>query len=412
MVKKFLSNGLLLLLVNLLVKPYWLFGVDRLVQNRLPVEYGLYFALFNFTFLFNLLLDFGVANYNSRTLAQHPKELKKNLSTVIPLKVVLFLVYLAITIVLAIATDYSDKALYLIGLLCFNQGLSSLLSYLRSNLVGLQLFRTDSLISGLDKVLMILLCLPLLYGSLELSIELFVFAQGLAYLGSAILVAAIVLMKSGRISINLNFSSWIQLLKKTYPYALLGILMSVYIRVDAVMLERMLPNGQLEAGVYAEGYRLLDALVSFLAMLAALLLPMFSRQLKSKENFLPLRRIAAFSGILTACFISILCWMWSSEIVEFLYPGKNPYNVEVFEMVMWSLIPMAGIFIYGTFLTAAGDLWYLNIIAAIAVVLNITLNSKLIPDLQAYGSAFATLITQIFVFGAHYIMCIKKYWRT
>jgi Na+-driven multidrug efflux pump len=103
--------------------------------------------------------------------------------------------------------------------------------------------------------------------------------------------------------------------------------------------------------------------------------------------------------------------MWSPEIVELLYPGRSPYHVEVFEMIMWSLIPLAGIFIYGTFLTAAGDLKYLNTIALFAVVLNIILNANLIPDLKAYGSALATLITQVFVFVAHYSLCLKKYWR-
>ena len=56
MQKKFLTNLGFLLLVNLLIKPFYILGIDAEVQNAASGgEYGLYFALFNFTFLFNIL---------------------------------------------------------------------------------------------------------------------------------------------------------------------------------------------------------------------------------------------------------------------------------------------------------------------------------------------------------------------
>lgn len=57
MQKKFVSSLLLLLFLNLLVKPLWIFGIDLTVQNRVGAEqYGLYAAIFSFTFVFNLSL--------------------------------------------------------------------------------------------------------------------------------------------------------------------------------------------------------------------------------------------------------------------------------------------------------------------------------------------------------------------
>ena len=55
---KFLSNLAFLLFLNLLVKPFWIFGIDRAVQNEVGAEvYGSYFALFNFAFILNVFLD-------------------------------------------------------------------------------------------------------------------------------------------------------------------------------------------------------------------------------------------------------------------------------------------------------------------------------------------------------------------
>ena len=69
MQKKFLRNLVLLVFLNLLVKPFWILGVDRQVQNVVgPEEYGLYFTIFNFSFLFYIFLDLGITNFNNRNI--------------------------------------------------------------------------------------------------------------------------------------------------------------------------------------------------------------------------------------------------------------------------------------------------------------------------------------------------------
>jgi hypothetical protein len=46
MQKKFLSNLALILVLNLLIKPFAIFGIDATIQNRIGAqEYGLYFSL-------------------------------------------------------------------------------------------------------------------------------------------------------------------------------------------------------------------------------------------------------------------------------------------------------------------------------------------------------------------------------
>ena len=59
MQKQFLSNLIITILLNLLVKPVALFAIDASVQNRVgEAEYGLYFTLLNLTVIFNIFLDF------------------------------------------------------------------------------------------------------------------------------------------------------------------------------------------------------------------------------------------------------------------------------------------------------------------------------------------------------------------
>ena len=84
MSRPFLNNVGFLLLINLLIKPIFIFGIDLVVQNRVgPAAYGSYFALFNFAFLFNVLLDFGINNFNQRLVARDPKRVAKWLPNII-----------------------------------------------------------------------------------------------------------------------------------------------------------------------------------------------------------------------------------------------------------------------------------------------------------------------------------------
>ena len=79
--KKSLLSGLFwILTANLIVKPFWLLGIEVGVQNAVGAEmYGFYFGIFNITYIFNILLDLGITNFNTRNIAQHPQLIGKHL---------------------------------------------------------------------------------------------------------------------------------------------------------------------------------------------------------------------------------------------------------------------------------------------------------------------------------------------
>ena len=98
MQKKFITNLALLLLLNLLVKPFYILGIDAEVLKRVeettPGRYGEYFALIGFTFILNIFLDLGVINYNTRNIAQNKQLLQKHFAGIITLRGVLSIGYM------------------------------------------------------------------------------------------------------------------------------------------------------------------------------------------------------------------------------------------------------------------------------------------------------------------------------
>ncbi len=412
MKRKFVTNLILLLLLNLLVKPFWIFGIDRTVQNLVGDQsYGLYFALFNFSMILNILLDVGITNYNNRNIARHNFLLPKHLANIVGLKLMLAVVYAVFSITVAAIIGYSKIQFHLLFFLIFNQFLVSFTLYLRSNITALQLFRTDSLLSVLDRSIMIVICSVLLFNDYFrafFTIEWFVYAQTVAYVLSALITFAIVLKKSGKIKVRFNTKFFIVFLKKSYPYALLILLMALYNRIDSVMLERLIPGkeGQEQAGIYAQAFRLLDAVSMFGVLVAGLLLPIFSKMIKQREPVGEMVKLSYTLLIVPAIIVAVSSVYYDGEIMSLLYKSNTAYSSDILGILMIGFIGIATTYIFGTLLTANGSLRQLNIMAFSGMVLNVVLNMILIPRFQAFGSAYASLSTQIFTGAAQLILAL------
>lgn len=401
MQRKFINNLIFILFLNLLVKPFWILGIDVAVQNRVGAEeYGLYSPIFSFAILLNIILDFGITNYNNRNIAQHSNMLRRYFSGIFNVKIILGVVYLVVTLLFGLIVGYEGRAFWLLFLLGINQILASMILYLRSNISGLHLFKMEGLLSIMDRVLMIGICSILLWSSYfggRFQIEWFVYAQFWAYLVTAVVAFFLVLYKAKFFKIKFDFTLFRIILKQSLPFALLVLLMSFYYRLDAVMIERMLPNGRLEAGIYAQAYRLLEGFNMFGYLFAGLLLPIFSRMLKNKESVAKLVNTSFNLIFIPAIAVATVSVLYPVKIMDVLYVANVFESAEVFSVLMVSFIAIALTYIYGTLLTANGNLKQLNIISLIGLVLNLISNYFLIPSYGAWGAAVATLATQFFV---------------
>ncbi|NOX85141.1 MAG: oligosaccharide flippase family protein, partial [Chlorobi bacterium] len=358
MQKKFLKNLALLIFLNLLVKPFWILGVDRAVQNTVgPEEYGFYFTVFNFSFLFFIFLDLGITNFNNRNIAQNNQLLKKHFPGIATIKLFLGLFYAVLIFAVALIIGYRGRELYLLAWVGFNQFLLSFILFLRSNISGLLLFKTDSFISVLDRVLMIIICSVLLWTGIfggRFEIEWFVYAQTIAYAFTVLVALTVVLRKSGKLKLNWSLPFFILIIKKSLPFALLVLLMSFYNRNDPVLIERILGGsfGKQQSGIYAQAFRLLDAGQNFAYLFSVLLLPLFSKMIKESHPIQHLVKLS-FSIIITgALILAITSMFFGKELMMLMYTpftgetdAQYLYRIDlsasIFHLLMFSLVAVS-----------------------------------------------------------------------
>lgn len=390
-----------------MVKPFWVLGIDRQVQNILGAsEYGLYFALFNFSLLFSMLLDFGLTNYNNRTIARHNQLLRKYFGSLLGLKLLLAVAYLLLLLCLAFILEYNETRFRLLGMLALNQILLSMFMYLRSNLSALQFFKTDSLLSVSDKSLMILFCgWILLFRPDILCIETFILCQTASYVLTIAIASILTLPHTGFVRPSFKPVFLRAILRQTYPYALLLLFMTFYYRLDGFMLDLLLPDQSLQAGIYAQAYRLLDAGSMFGLLFAALLLPMFAHQLKNKEYIQELLYTSFSMLLLPVVALSAFVFFYAAEICDMLYRHHTAETSVVLQVLMGSFVCISAGYIWGTLLTANGSMRVLNIVAFGGMLLNAGLNVLFIPAFGGMGAALASLCTLLLVIVAQIVLC-------
>lgn len=398
MYKKFASQVGILILINLIIKLIWIFVIERKLQLTVGFEnYGIYYSLFNFTVILSVITDPGLSNYLVRSLAS-----KNNFKTkgLFSLKMLLSALFFIVTISAGLLLDYNINYIELLIILACYQVLWSILIYLRSFLKGFQLFNIEIFFSVFDKFLLIILLTPILYFNTDITINIYLFAIAQIIAVTISIILCIIALKRKKISIFTGTYSPpdFTALKKLWPFALFAFLVSAYNRIDVIMLDRLLTNGNYEAGIYAAAYRLLDASNMIAVLFASLFLPLVTKLIKEKSDISNFVKDSFGILISLSLIISFSSWFYQVEIMQLFYGQKNSeYLAQIFGVLMFGSPLIVLYYVYSTILTANNNLKILNLLSFAGLSLNIILNLILIPIYGALGVSYSAIITLLAV---------------
>lgn len=416
--RSFYSNLFFSLGLNLLVKPAAIFAIDMAVQNIVGQQYGIYFAFFNLSLIISIVFDLGVNNYSTRLSAQNLPEAKKLFSTILGLRMLLLLVYLAGIGLLKVFVALSWTEYRLILLLGLNQFLIANISFFRSYFAGLQRFRLDAFLSILDRLLLIFSVGYIIYfypdGFKLIDIESYSIFQFCCYAISFLIAGCLaILLIKPKLEIP-RLATILPILKKSFPFALLIVLMTLYTRIDALLLLHLsVDNGTQEAAFYAQAYRLIDALYMFAMIFAGLLFPMFAKMLKDNPSAIG-TLVSQASKLLLGSSLAFIVFslLRGGHLIDLIYGDTSVESGSIIFLLSIGFFGMASNLIFGSLLTANGSLKVLNRISFVGLLINICLNLILIPQVLNNGAVIAAgvaALTQILVALTQAIYCKRLF---
>jgi O-antigen/teichoic acid export membrane protein len=381
-----------LIILNMLVKPVWLFFIDRQVQNIVGYEeYGKYFAILNLSYVLFFLSDVGISNMLNQRMANN---LPANIYQLLRIKFFLLITYFIVFCFIGWLTHISNWNILFSVIVI--QSLTSLLIFFRNIITANQYFGADAWFSVIDKTLMILFCGSIIYSSFfgKISLSLFLRIQiictGIAALTSFLfIVNKKLIIKTGKEKIE-------SIIRQVLPFTLIVLLMSVHYRLDGFLLERIHSNGAMEAGIYASAYRLLDAsnMVGYLA--SSFLVAFVARNLDDKEALqdaiFNTRHVLIFAALGAVSFVIVFA-PWLQQL---LYHSNINYNTLVIQLCIASYPAYCLVHIYGSVLTGAAKFNQFISVLILSVLINLFLNIALIPSYGALGCCIAALVSQYF----------------
>jgi len=394
----------------------WLFGekILRIVVGLFvgiwvarylgPEQFGLFSYAQSFVGLFTAIATLGLDGIVVRELVKDESRRDELIGTAFWLKI---LGALGVLIVLAIAINftsndsYTSSLVFIIASATIFQSFNVVDMYFQSKVLSKYIVYANVIslfISSIVKITLILNEAPLIAFAWVILFDSFILASGFIYF---YLKNRRHNEQPNRYSVfdtessfawKFNKSTAFSLLKDSWPLILSGIVISIYMKIDQVMIKEMM-NAE-AVGQYAAAVRLSEAWYFIPMVIASSLFPAIINAKKQSEELYYARLQKLYSLMVwLAIAIALPMTFLSDWVVHFLYGEQYNQAGSVLMIHIW-----AGVFV---FLGVASGKWLLSenlqifstVNTSIGAIVNIWLNYILIPKIGVSGAAWATLIS-------------------
>jgi len=393
-IRNLFENISLAVILNLVIKSAWIL-VNNVVQDRLGHEvFGTFMALYSLGFIFLALSDMGINQYTTKTLASQPDLLKRLFPTVFSLKIILAIIYPFFMIGIGYLLGYTGQQVTYLFFLCCLHSIVQINAFFRANFQAFQKFRVDAFASIFDRAILLAIVAGLLLT--EIDLESYIFANLLSVGLAMIILYFLMVRMIGFMAPRWHKSQAKDLLKRSFPFAVITVLYSVNDKVDQVMLERILGGdlGSRETGLYAGAYRWVDAVMMYLWTVLPIFFAKFAHHIKEEKELSKLLAFGQPIATLPMVFAGAFAMIYGDKLL-FLFQSSSPEELATMLTCLHTLfiaIFINGFFaIYSTLLTSTNHERFVSWMILASILMNVTLNFIFIPQYGAVASAWTTV---------------------
>lgn len=370
-----------------------------------PEQFGLFSYAQSFVGLFTAIATLGLDGIVVRELVKDEGRRDELIGTAFWLKLMGafgVLAILGVAINFTSNDTYTNVLVFIIASATIFQSFNVIDFYFQSKVLSKYVVYANIislLLSSIVKVVLILNDAPLIAFAWTIVFDTAVLSLGFIYY----------FLKHSKFKIqNLAFKSKtaVLLLRDSWPLILSGIVVSIYMRIDQVMIKEMLDNEAV--GQYAAAVRISELWYFIPIVIASSLFPAIINAKKVSEELYYARLQKLYDLMVwMAIAIALPMTFLSDWVVNILYGGAYNQAGSVLMIHIW-----AGVFV---FLGVASGKWFMaeNLIMLSfwrtfnGMVINIILNFILIPKYGIQGAAVATLVSY-FIAGLLFDFFNKK----
>lgn len=356
-----------------------------------PEHFGIFNYALSFVFLFKVLSDLGLNDVVVQELVKREEKRDMILGTTFFMRLVgsvvaIYLIYIATDM---LTVDFFTRIVVLMmSFRLFFQVFNNIDFYFQSRVLAKYVVyaQLGSLFfSALLCLTFIRFKMPLLYFVYVILIEACITSLGLI----------ILYWHTGEhiAKWRFNFAICKGLLKAVWPIIISGIAISIYMRIDQIMINEMLDT--VSVGYYSAAVRVSEAFYFLPLVVTSSLFPAIVSS-KIKDEAVYKKRLQALLAILVwpAIGVSLLFTVFAKPIILLLYGRHYVPAIPILTIHIW-----ATAFV---FLGVMRSKWAINenlqfytmVYVILGAIVNVCLNIVLIPAFGLQGAAWATVIAQ------------------
>lgn len=393
---KIIKNSGWLMAQNIITMILGVFVTGIVARYFGTEKYGIFNYAYSIIALFIGISPFGIHHIAVKDLAQRPKEEGKILGTSFVLRSAITVILLVISNITVFYLSKFDRVTTIIGailstLIIFN--VFDVIDYYSKANLKAKYIVISKLISfvfmSILKVLVIIMKGNIIHYSITYALEAFIYA--------ILLIISYRLMKKGGTKVKWHYNKQYakQLLSKSWYFALSSIMVTIYLRIDQVMIGTIIPDKS-QVGIYSAAVKIAE-MWSFvpLALINSYKPIIMTEKRISDENYHnKLRKLYNLSWIICLMFLVFIIAL-GKLIITILYGADfiNAYKI------LNILIPGICVGIVGNihyiWMLCEGKEKYSLLYSSSGCVTNIILNLILIPRIGMHGAAIATMISQL-----------------
>jgi O-antigen/teichoic acid export membrane protein len=396
-----ISGRILTFILTVILPRYLKGGFDDL---------GKYFFALWFTNLLSSLTEFGLHTPLIRDVASDKSKTNLMISNAFVIRIILCIITFLFYVIIALWRYPGDvgKLICIIGL---SEVINAIAQLFRCLFRAYEDMGYEALGVIVERAVVFLIgiCAVLLgYG-----IVTFGFIILIASVINLLLTSLIMTLKFAKINLNLfNIGFSVDLLKKSLPYALGGMLYMAYFRVDGILLKNILGDGgNLAMGWYGTGYSFVNALTIIPGAFMGAVFPVISRAGESLGSlYTKSLKLMFIIGFPIAIGITFL----TDQIVLILYPlahfglaDRDALSI-ILKVLIWSGLLLFLNTVIITLYRATDARKAFAIITAISLGTNVVSNLILIPKYSYLGASISMIISES-VYLVLGIVHIQKY---
>jgi O-antigen/teichoic acid export membrane protein len=207
-------------------------------------------------------------------------------------------------------------------------------------------------------------------------------------------------------TLRIDWAYWKEFLRHSLPVGIAAVITFAYFKMDTILLSVL--RSSAEVGVYNVAYKVIENLTFFPAMVAGLVLPLFSRFIFSERHKFEIVANKTFKVFLIFVVPLVVGgFLLAPQIVTLIGGAGFAESAQALRVLVFALAFIFFGHFFNSILIVGNLQKKLMVALAVAAVLNLGLNLALIPKYSYLGAAATSVFTEMLVVGCAAFLAFK-----